>query len=34
MTDITEIAAALEDKEYKQAAQLIKQLQTKSPENP
>ncbi|WP_377476148.1 MAG: tetratricopeptide repeat protein [Microcoleus anatoxicus] len=34
MTDITEIAAALEDKEYKEAAQLIKQLQTESPENP
>ncbi|TAG97210.1 MAG: tetratricopeptide repeat protein [Oscillatoriales cyanobacterium] len=34
MTDITEIAAALEDKEYKEAAKLIKQLQTKSPENP
>ncbi|HBK99798.1 MAG TPA: cyclic nucleotide-binding protein, partial [Microcoleaceae bacterium UBA10368] len=34
MTDITEIATALEDKEYKEAAQLIKQLQTESPENP
>lgn len=34
MTDITEIAAALEDKEYKQAAKLIKQLQKESPENP
>ncbi|MEZ2231965.1 tetratricopeptide repeat protein [Microcoleus sp.] len=34
MTDIHQIVTALEDKEYKQAAQLIKQLQTESPENP
>jgi len=34
MTDINQIAAALESKDYKQAAQLIKQLQKKSPENP
>ena len=34
MTDINQIAAALDGKEYKQAAQLIKQLQKKSPENP
>ncbi len=34
MTDINQIAAALDGKEYKQAAQLIKQLQKESPENP
>ncbi|MEZ2318386.1 MAG: tetratricopeptide repeat protein [Microcoleus sp.] len=34
MTDIHQIVTALEDQEYKQAAQLIKQLQTESPENP
>jgi hypothetical protein len=34
MTDINQIAAALESKDYKQAAQLIKQLQKESPENP
>lgn len=34
MTDINQIAAALEGKDYKQAAQLIKQLQKESPENP
>jgi tetratricopeptide (TPR) repeat protein len=34
MTDINQIAAALENKDYKQAAQLIKQLQKESPENP
>lgn len=34
MTDINQIAAALDRKEYKQAAQLIKQLQKESPENP
>lgn len=34
MTDIHQIAAALEAKEYKQAAQLIKQLQKESPDNP
>ncbi|MEZ2301197.1 MAG: tetratricopeptide repeat protein [Microcoleus sp.] len=34
MTDIHQIVTALEDKEYKQAAQLIKKLQTESPENP
>ena len=34
MTDIHQIAAALEGREYKQAAKLIKQLQTESPENP
>jgi len=34
MTDINQIAAALEGKNYKQAAQLIKQLQKESPENP
>ena len=34
MTNINQIAAALEGKDYKQAAQLIKQLQKESPENP
>ncbi|MEG3839087.1 tetratricopeptide repeat protein [Microcoleus sp. herbarium14] len=34
MTDTHQIAAALESQDYKQAAQLIKQLQTESPENP
>ena len=34
MTDINQITAALESKDYKQAAQLIKQLQKESPENP
>ena len=34
MTDIHEIAAALESQNYKQATQLIKQLQKESPENP
>lgn len=34
MTDINQIAATLEGKDYKQAAQLIKQLQKESPENP
>lgn len=34
MTDINQIAAALEGKDYKQAARLIKQLQKESPENP
>jgi len=34
MTDINQIAAALESKDYKQAAQLIKKLQKESPENP
>ena len=34
MTDINQITAALEGKYYKQAAQLIKQLQKESPENP
>ncbi|MFM9265520.1 lipopolysaccharide assembly protein LapB [Tychonema sp. BBK16] len=34
MTDIHQIAAALEAKDYKQAAKLIKQLQKESPENP
>ena len=34
MKDINQIAAALEGKDYKQAAQLIKQLQKESPENP
>ena len=34
MTDINQITAALEGKDYKQAAQLIKQLQKESPENP
>ncbi len=34
MTDIHQIAAALDGKEYQQAAKLIKQLQTESPENP
>ncbi|WP_293351439.1 MULTISPECIES: tetratricopeptide repeat protein [unclassified Microcoleus] len=34
MTDIHEIATALESQDYKQAAQLIKQLQKESPENP
>ncbi|NJK67711.1 MAG: tetratricopeptide repeat protein [Microcoleus sp. SU_5_3] len=34
MTDINQIAAALEGQDYKQAAQLIKQLQQESPENP
>ncbi|MEG4033329.1 tetratricopeptide repeat protein [Microcoleus sp. S36b_A4] len=34
MTDINQIAAALEGKDYKQAAQLIKQLQKESPESP
>ncbi|MEG4014593.1 MULTISPECIES: tetratricopeptide repeat protein [unclassified Microcoleus] len=34
MTDIQEIVASLESQNYKQAAQLIKQLQKKSPENP
>ncbi|MEG4443713.1 tetratricopeptide repeat protein [Microcoleus sp. AT9_B5] len=34
MTDINQIAAALDGKEYKQAAQLIKKLQKESPENP
>jgi hypothetical protein len=34
MTDINQIATALEGKDYKQAAQLIKQLQKESPENP
>ena len=34
MTDINQIVAALEGKDYKQAAQLIKQLQKESPENP
>ncbi|MEG3957218.1 tetratricopeptide repeat protein [Microcoleus sp. herbarium2] len=34
MTNINQIAAALESKDYKQAAQLIKQLQKESPENP
>lgn len=34
MTDINQIAAALDGKDYKQAAQLIKQLQKESPENP
>lgn len=34
MTDINQIAAALDGKEYKQAAKLIKQLQKESPENP
>ncbi|MEG3898714.1 MULTISPECIES: tetratricopeptide repeat protein [unclassified Microcoleus] len=34
MTDINQIAAALEGKDYKQAAQLIKQLQKESPDNP
>jgi len=34
MTDINQIAAALEGQDYKQAAQLIKQLQKESPENP
>ncbi|MCU0545566.1 MAG: tetratricopeptide repeat protein [Oscillatoriaceae cyanobacterium Prado104] len=34
MTDIHQIAAALEAQDYKQAAQLIKQLQQESPENP
>jgi tetratricopeptide (TPR) repeat protein len=34
MTDIHQIAAALDRQDYKQAAKLIKQLQTESPENP
>ncbi len=34
MTDIHQIATALESQDYKQAAQLIKQLQKESPENP
>ena len=34
MTNINQIAAALESKDYKQAAQLIKQLQKESPDNP
>lgn len=34
MTDINQIAASLESQDYKQAAQLIKQLQKESPENP
>ncbi len=34
MTDIHQIASALDSQEYKQAAKLIKQLQTESPENP
>ncbi|MEG4344793.1 tetratricopeptide repeat protein [Microcoleus sp. A003_D6] len=34
MTDINQIAAALDGKDYKQAAQLIKQLQKESPDNP
>jgi Tetratricopeptide repeat len=34
MTDIHQIAAALDGQNYKQAAQLIKQLQQESPENP
>jgi hypothetical protein len=34
MTDTHAIAAALEAKDYKQAAQLIKQLQKESPDNP
>ncbi len=34
MTDIHQIVSALESKDYKQAAKLIKQLQTESPENP
>ena len=34
MTDINQIAAALEGKDYKRAAQLTKQLQKESPENP
>jgi tetratricopeptide (TPR) repeat protein len=34
MTDTHQIAAALEAKDYKQAAQLIKQFQKESPENP
>jgi Tetratricopeptide repeat len=34
MTDIHQIVAALDGQNYKQAAQLIKQLQQESPENP
>jgi hypothetical protein len=34
MTDIHQITSALDSQEYKQAAKLIKQLQTESPENP
>ena len=34
MTDIHQIASALDAQNYKQAVQLIKQLQTESPENP
>lgn len=34
MTDIHQIVAALDAQNYKQAVQLIKQLQTESPENP
>ena len=34
MTDIHQIAAALDSQDYKQAAKLIKQLQKESPDNP
>ena len=34
MTDINQIVAALDAQNYKQAVQLIKQLQTESPDNP
>ncbi len=34
MNDIHQVAAALERKDFRQAAQLIKQLQKNSPQNP